>query len=102
MLKFTLIPKTGDKHQHHRDPNFNHVVLHVLFPPETPSFMVATSEAKLIPSTFTFELVCQSLEEYNEEWAMASMSSGEQRLTSNSLISGFQEGNLQSCPIALE
>ena len=84
--------KDWNKHQHHRDPNFNHVVLHVcLFPPETPSFMVATSETKLIPQLSLLSYLYQSLEEYNEGWAMASTSSGEQRLTSNSLISGFKK-----------
>ena len=62
MLKFTLDSKDWNKHQHHRDPNFNHVVLHVcLFPPETASFMVATSETKLIPQLSLLSYLYQSL-----------------------------------------
>ena len=69
--------KDWNKHQHHHDPNFNHVVLHVcLFPPETPSFMVATAEANLSPQLSLLSYLYQSWEEYKEEWAMASMSSG--------------------------
>ncbi|MBT5717232.1 MAG: DUF2851 family protein [Opitutae bacterium] len=54
-------------HQHHKDPNYNRVILHVtLFPPKEGAKLILTRDGKNIPQLSLLPYLRQSLEELLE------------------------------------
>ena len=68
-------------HGHDRDPNYNQVILHVcLFPRSSSANRIVNSLGKEIPQLSLLSFLYQGLEEYNEEWTLASLSGRDQNL----------------------
>ena len=67
-------PKDWIVHGHHRDSNYNQVILHVcLYPPEADEFASSTLKGKAIPQLTLLPFLTQGLEQYCEEFALASL-----------------------------
>lgn len=70
-------------HGHDRDPNYNQVILHVcLFPRSSSVRRAVNSLGEEIPQLSLLPFLYQGLEEYNEEWTLATLSGRDQNLHS--------------------
>ena len=90
-------PQDWEAHGHHKDPNYNQVILHVcLFPHAIPGKEFRTESGRTVPTLVLLPHLLQSLEEFAEERALAKLAGiGEMEEESNALAPLVKEKNIE-------
>ena len=96
-VEIHFYPQDWKAHGHHKDPNYNQVILHVcLFPHAIPGKEFRTESGRTVPTLVLLPHLLQSLEEFAEERALAKLAGiGEMEEESNALAPLVKEKNIE-------